>query len=548
MIRFIVLLLFLLPVERVLCQDQPRQEFRGIWVATINNIDWPSAPGLTVEQQKKELTDLIDRIDRFNLNAVFFLVRAAADAFYASDIEPWSYFLTAKQGRPTNPSFDPLAYAVGLCHAREIEIHAWFNPFRVRNIGNYELAKNSFAAKNPQFIHDYDNKRFFDPGYPQVRAHIIKVILEVVRKYNIDAVLLDDYFYPYPVKGKSFPDSKTFAKYGKVFYPKHLKDWRRNNIDRFISDLHDSIKSVKPGLRFGISPFGVWRNHADDPNGSPGVKGTTSYDDLYADVYKWLSKSWIDYVVPQLYWEQGNRFGDFTLLTKWWNDHCCGKPLYLGQALYKSTDLKNAWSNPKEISDQISIMRKYENVRGFAFYSASHLTKLSDVETSELNVRLLKPKTDTSNIPGSSSTNKITGILIDSIQNNQSGKIFVMGESSFEKTINISHNKGNINFLPVPGKFKLRKNRKEWLISWTQSDSLKKEGQKIVLLAYEPKKDTGYIKKVFILPESKQVLIHRGNDFNPKKVLYRFVSINQSNSQRSFSRLFRMRRNRIVYN
>ncbi len=313
MIRLSLLLLFLSISGWTLSQEIEQQEFRGVWVATINNIDWPSAPGLPVEQQKKELTDLIERVERFNLNAVFFQVRAAADAFYASETEPWSYFLTGRQGKPTEPFFDPLAYLTELCHAKGIEIHAWFNPFRVRNVGYYDLAKNSFAAKNPKYIHDFDNRKFFDPGFPQVRDHIIEVILEVVRKYNIDGVILDDYFYPYPVRGKNFPDSKTFVQYGKGFYPKRLKDWRRNNIDLFISELHDSIKNAKPSLRFGISPFGVWRNRSDDPNGSPGIRGTTSFDDLYADVYKWLSQNWIDYVIPQLYWEQGNRYADFAI-------------------------------------------------------------------------------------------------------------------------------------------------------------------------------------------------------------------------------------------
>lgn len=371
MIRLAALLFFLSFFEWSLCQNVLQPEFRGVWITTINNIDWPSKPGLPVEQQKKELADLIDCIEGFKLNAVFFQVRAASDAFYDSDTEPWSYFLTGKQGKPTEPFFDPLAYITELCHAKGIEIYAWFNPFRVRNIGYYELAKNSFAAKNPQFTHDFDKKKFLDPGFPQVREHVIKVIMEVIRKYKIDGIILDDYFYPYPVKGKKFPDGGTFAIYGRNFYPNRLRDWRRDNIDLFISELHDSIKNFRPSLRFGISPFGVWRNKADDPNGSSGTRGTNSYDDLNADVFKWLSKDWVDYVVPQLYWEQGNKYADFNVLAKWWNDHTFGKPLYLGQALFKSTEGKNTWTNPKEISDQIEIMRKYKNVKGFAFYSAS---------------------------------------------------------------------------------------------------------------------------------------------------------------------------------
>ena len=218
--------------------------------------------------------------------------------------------------------------------------------------------------------------------------------------------------------------------------------------------MHDGIKTIKPELRFGISPFGVWRNKADDPNGSPGVKGTTSYDDLYADVYKWLSKSWIDYVVPQLYWEQGNRFGDFTVLAKWWNDHSFGKPLYLGQALYKSTDSKNGWTNPNEISDQISILRKYDNIRGFAFYSVSHLSKLSETEMVELTAKLVKPNAETSNVQSSN-----LGNAIEPIHNVPSEKDLVNDKYSFDKTLNISQIKGGQNYLSVPGILKGERTR-----------------------------------------------------------------------------------------
>ena len=548
MFRLFVLIISLSYFDWAFGQDVSQQEFRGVWVTTINNIDWPSAPGLPVEQQKKELIDLVDRIDRFNLNAVFFQVRAAADAFYASSTEPWSYFLTGKQGRPTVPFFDPLAYATEICHSRGIEIHAWFNPFRVRNLGYYELAKNSFAARNPQFVHDYDNKRFLDPGFPQVRAHIINVILEVIRKYKVDGVIFDDYFYPYPVRGKKFPDYKTFAKYGKGFYPNRLKDWRRHNIDCLISDLHDSIGNIKPGLRFGISPFGVWRNHADDPNGSPGIKGTTSYDDLYADVYKWLSKNWIDYVIPQLYWEQGNRFGDFSLLAKWWNDHSFGKPLYLGQALYKSIEGKNSWVNPKEISDQIGIMRKYNNVKGFAFYSASHLSKLSDNEMYELSALLTRPITATADILGSQTENVISETA-DSGLIAQLEKSVAIDTSAFNYSTNISQIRKDNNLKPPPGTFKIKRDHKLTIISWQPSDSvinINKE-QKMALLVYQTLKDTARLHKFFILSENKPVTIDKKTEFNPRRMVYRCTSVKKDSKALLYSKLFRIKGERIVY-
>jgi uncharacterized lipoprotein YddW (UPF0748 family) len=352
-------------------------EFRAVWVATINNIDWPSKPNLPAEEQKREFLKLLDSFQKFNLNVVILQVRAASDAFYKSKTEPWSIFLSGKQGRPPFPYYDPLAWAIEMCHQRGMELHAWFNPFRVRNAGMYQLDPNSFAARHPQYVREYDKKFFLDPGYPEVRSHLLAVISEVAHNYDVDAIILDDYFYPYPIAGKRFGDEKSFAKFGREYYPKRLKDWRRENINIFISSLHDSLQNINPRIKFGISPFGIWRNKSSDPQGSPGFRGTSSYDDLYADVLKWLKNSWIDYVIPQLYWEEGNHFGDFTSMVKWWSENSFGKPLYIGQALYKSTAIKNGWLQPDELNNQINFLRTNQKVRGFAFYSASNLSELS---------------------------------------------------------------------------------------------------------------------------------------------------------------------------
>ena len=520
-----------------MCQSAKPKEFRGVWIATINNLDWPSAPGIPVERQKEELKDLIERIEKFNLNAVFFQVRPASDAFYASSTEPWSYFLSGKQGKSTEPFFDPLAYAIDLCHSKGMELYAWFNPFRVRNLGFYELSKNSFAAKYPQYQHEYDHKRFFDPGFPQVREHIIKVILEVVGKYDIDGVILDDYFYPYPVQGQNFSDSKTFAKYGRSYYPKLLKDWRRNNIDCFISDLREGIKSVKPSMKLGISPFGVWRTKSDDPNGSPLAKGTTSYDDLYADVYKWLSKDWVDFVIPQLYWEQGNRYGDFNAMAKWWNDHSFGKPLYLGQALYKSTGNGNSWTNPKEISNQIAILRKYENVRGFALFSASHLAKLPDIEMRELAEALSIHKRDSIGIKSSVETNVMLTSSLVPVPD------LLANKKVYDSIIPLNSGKGKNNF-ELPGKLKLKRHHKEWQISWSPIIAENSQGKTFVLMAYVPDKESAHLMKVYPL-EDKQQIILLESEAGPRKTLFSIASSNAK--EPSYSRLFRIRRNRVVY-
>ncbi len=359
-------------------------EFRAVWIATINNIDWPSNPNLPVEAQKSEFLRLLDTFQKFNLNVVILQVRAASDAFYESKSEPWSQFLTGKQGKAPKPYYDPLSWAIEMCHQRGLELHAWFNPFRVRNLGFYPLDPNSFAAKHPQYVKEFDKKYFLDPGYPEVISHLVEVIAEVATNYDVDAILLDDYFYPYPVDGKKFADEKSFAKYGRQFYPKRLKEWRRENINRFIFSLHDTLVQINPKIKFGISPFGIWRNKSVDPAGSVGLRGLSSYDDLYADVRKWLINEWIDYVIPQLYWEKGNHFGDFTSLVQWWSENSYGKPLYIGQALYKSTAGKNGWAQPDELTDQINYLRTNQKVRGFAFYSASNIQKLSATQVKAL--------------------------------------------------------------------------------------------------------------------------------------------------------------------
>ncbi len=374
--------------------DKPTEagitEFRAVWIATINNIDWPSRPNLPVEQQKSEFIKLLDTFQQFNLNVVILQVRAASDAFYESKTEPWSLFLTGKQGKSPAPYYDPLAWAIEMCHLRGMELHAWFNPFRVRNLGYYPLDPNNFAARYPQYVKEFDGKYFLDPGYPEVISHLVEVVAEVARNYEVDAILMDDYFYPYPVEGKKFGDEKSFAKYGKHYYPRDIKGWRRENINHFIESLHDTLHHINPGIKFGISPFGIWRNKSVDPEGSVGAKGMSSYDDLYADVRKWLKNGWIDYVIPQLYWEKGNHFGDFTAMVQWWSENSFGKPLYIGQALYKSTAEKNGWSEPEEINNQINFLRSNDKVRGFAFYSASNIGKLTPDKVKSLCDNQLK--------------------------------------------------------------------------------------------------------------------------------------------------------------
>jgi uncharacterized lipoprotein YddW (UPF0748 family) len=523
-----------------------KKEFRGVWIATINNVDWPSSPGLPVEVQKRELKELIDRIEQHNLNVVIFQVRPASDAFYPSDTEPWSIFLTGNQGVAPSPFFDPLSFAIEVCHSKGMELHAWFNPFRVRNLGYYKLSPESFAARNPQFIHEYDKKLFLDPGFPQVRNHIVKVIMEVVRKYNIDAIHFDDYFYPYPVSGKKYPDLKTFRQYGKGYYPGRLGDWRRENINQFISSLHDSIKSVKPSLQLGISPFGIWRNERDDPNGSPGVRGTTSYDDLYADVYLWLANNWIDYVIPQLYWEQGNRFGDFGQLTQWWNDHSFGKSLYVGQALYKATGENKVFNNPKEISEQIRILRKFGNVGGFALYSASHLAKLSEIALNDLNSSLTPVVAETADhSPPVVPEKEVQPALSQDLSRE---RILMADKKSLADTISIFYKTITDQSLPAPEQYRLVKYSKGWELFWKINPEQSNRNLKFSVMAFEPNKGGGYRKKIIHTTSDKRLFITKDSIQHRSGVFFAIVSVSEEGYRSSFPKLFRIRGKRILFN
>jgi uncharacterized lipoprotein YddW (UPF0748 family) len=365
------LLLILSISSLTACTQTPKAEFRGLWVATVENIDWPSKRGLDSIAQQKEFIHLLDLVVENNLNAVIVQVRPCADAFYQSPYEPYSAYLTGQQGK--DPGYDPLAFMVQACHERNIQFHAWFNPYRaVQNIQTNRLAENHATRQHPDWFVTYGNQKIFDPGQPEVWSYVVKIISDVVTRYDIDGVHLDDYFYPYRMPGKVFPDTKTYMKYGNGM-PK--ADWRRHNVDTVVHLLHDAIKSIKPNIAFGISPFGVWRNKSIDSTGSNTRAGQTNYDDLYADILLWLKQGWIDYAAPQLYWETGNRLCDFETLAQWWSEHSYGKNIYIGHATYRIGEKIPAWASSLEIAKQIDIGRKYSNIHGNIFYNASSFKK-----------------------------------------------------------------------------------------------------------------------------------------------------------------------------
>ncbi|MGW1587482.1 glycoside hydrolase family 10 protein [Streptomyces sp. NPDC002386] len=349
-------------------------EMRGVWVATVANRDWPSKPGLTAAEQREELIGHLDRAVRDRLNTVILQVRPTADALWPSPYEPWSEYLTGTQGR--DPGWDPLGTAVREAHARGLELHAWFNPYRVANHTDPgRLAPSHPARLHPDWVVPYGGRLYYDPGLPEVRAFVQRAMLDAVARYPVDAVHFDDYFYPYPVAGQTFDDDASYDRYGGDFTAR--ADWRRDNIDRLVREMAAGIRRVRPGTRFGISPFGVWRNATTDPLGSDTRAGVQTYDDLHADTRTWVRNHWIDYIVPQLYWNIGFAAADYATLVDWWAGVArgTGTRLYVGEALYKAgaAGQPSQWQDPVELSRHLTLAARYPQVRGHVFFAAKEV-------------------------------------------------------------------------------------------------------------------------------------------------------------------------------
>ncbi len=353
-------------------QYSSNYEFRGVWVASVENIDWPSKKNLTVAQQKEEFIKLLDMHQANGMNAIVMQIRPAGDALYPSQYEPWSEYLTGKQGLPPNPYYDPLEFMISETHKRGMEFHAWLNPYRaVFNIAKSSISPSHLTKIHPEWFVVYGDKKYFNPGLPSVRQHTVRIVKDMLERYDVDAIHMDDYFYPYRITGKEFPDQKTFEQYGGKL---NKEDWRRSNCDSIIVQLYRTIRSTNPRVKFGISPFGVWRNKSQDPMGSDTKAGQTNYDDLYADILLWLHKGWIDYVTPQLYWERGHKLADYDVLLKWWNEHGYGKHIYIGQGIYRA-GTNQAWRNKNELPAQIQELRKYKTTQGSIYFNSKVFEK-----------------------------------------------------------------------------------------------------------------------------------------------------------------------------
>jgi uncharacterized lipoprotein YddW (UPF0748 family) len=363
-------------VQDSLCPPPIMREFRGVWVATVNNMDWPSRPDLSTAEQQQELLAILERAAELKMNAIVFQVRPEADALYASRYEPWSRYLTGRQGRKPSPAWDPLAFAVAEAHKRGLELHAWFNPYRAAFWRDSSTARTHVSRQRPWLVVPYAQFLWMDPGLPEVRQLMTRTVLDVVRRYDIDGVHIDDYFYPYPEMAAGqkieFPDARTYARYRRAGGTLERSDWRRRNVDRLVREFYSAVKAEKKWVKVGISPFGIWR---------PGVPPTTTagldqYDELFSDVRKWLHEGWLDYVAPQLYWPVRPPEQSYPVLLQWWVEQSLkGRHVWPGLALYKLPITGPRKMSPDDIIEEIEITRHQPNATGHILFNASVLTR-----------------------------------------------------------------------------------------------------------------------------------------------------------------------------
>ena len=355
----------LLWAQQETAKRYPKREFRGAWIQTVNG----QFKGMPTEKMKKNLIDQLNALQEAGINAIIFQVRPEADALYASQIEPWSRFLTGVQGKAPEPFWDPMAFMIEECHKRGMEFHAWINPYRVKTNLKNELAPEHVYNTHPEWFIQYGNQLFFDPALPESRRHIRMVVSDIVMHYAVDAIHMDDYFYPYPIKEQEFPDDESFARYGGGF--DNRGDWRRSNVNTLIREIHETVRKIKPWVKFGVSPFGIYRNESSYPLGSK-TNGLENYDDLYADVLLWAREGWIDYNIPQLYWQIGHRVADYETLIHWWAKNTENRPLFIGQSVMntvENADPKNP--NMNQLPRKMALQRAYQTIEGSCQWPAS---------------------------------------------------------------------------------------------------------------------------------------------------------------------------------
>ena len=364
-IKFVTTFLLLLSLQLLHTTAAVRREFRGAWIQCVNG----QFQGMGTEEMQRTLTYQLDELQKDGVNAIIFQVRPECDALYESNYEPWSRFLTGKQGQPPVPYWDPLQWMVTECHKRGMELHAWINPFRAKTKVTKELARTHIALRRPDLVFPYDGLYILDPAKQENTDYTCMVVADIVRRYDVDGLHIDDYFYPYPAAGCVIPDNQEFLNDNRGF--NNIGDWRRDNVNRFIHQLYDTIHAVKPWVKFGVSPFGIYRNEKSAPGVGSKTNGLQNYDDLYADVLKWVNNGWIDYCVPQLYWQIGHKAADYGELIAWWNRNAYNRPLYIGEDIERTVkypDLDNTMINQQDA--KFKLHGKMPAVKGTVLWYA----------------------------------------------------------------------------------------------------------------------------------------------------------------------------------
>ena len=374
---------------------EPRREFRGFWMATVVNIDWPKSGHDSIAKQKADYLKILDFYQDLNFNAAIVQVRTAGDAFYKSNYAPWSRYLTGEEGKApdstqSNHKSTMLSWMIDEAHNRGMEFHAWLNPYRA----TFDLKTETLSAdhdyhRHPDWMVKYGKKYYYDPGLPAVQELMVSIIKELINNYPIDAIHYDDYFYPYTIKDETFKDSTTFNKY--KLPNQSLEDWRRSNMDSLIKKSYHAIKKVRPSVQFGVSPFGVWKNKSTDPRGSDTRAGQTTFENLYADPLLWMQEGWLDYIVPQIYWSMDLEVASHRKLLDWWADHTQTTNLYIGNGPYKiKNNSDKAWNRNRELPDQLTYARKNKTVNGNVFFSAKSLMQQKKGYISRLKKKFYK--------------------------------------------------------------------------------------------------------------------------------------------------------------
>ena len=362
---FLIICLLLLKGISSYSNTPSKREFRGAWIQCVNG----QFLGMGTLRMQETLTYQLDRLKKCGVNAIIFQVRPECDALYESPYEPWSRFLTGRQGQAPSPYWDPLAWMVEQCHKRGMELHAWINPYRAKTKTTNMLSKSHVAVKHPEMVFAYDGQLILNPGIPECRDYICKIVADIVARYDIDGLHIDDYFYPYPAAGQSIPDDKEYMTYGNGI--RDRDDWRRYNVNIFMKQLYETIHDVKPWVKFGVSPFGIYRNKKSDPVMGSMTNGLQNYDDLYADVLMWVNNGWVDYCVPQIYWEIGHKAADYATLIKWWDRYAGKRHLYIGEDVVrtaKSADLRNP--NINQLPAKRKLHDEMYNVNGTVLWYA----------------------------------------------------------------------------------------------------------------------------------------------------------------------------------